>query len=104
MKNIVINYFESLYKDNSDKIDAKFNGYLDYRLEIDRSIESLATNKASGVDNIPGEFYKHKEMEVDIKYRLQWHFKEFLLKGEVPNYFMNAKLVLISKDDTDHPQ
>ena len=80
MKNIVINYFKSLYKDNSDKIDTKFNGYLDYRLEIDRAIESLATNKASGVDNIPGEFYKYKEMKEDIKHRLQWHFKEYLLK------------------------
>ena len=42
-------------------------------------------------------------MRDGIKLRIQQYFKDYLLKGKVPNYFMNAKLILIIKDGTDHP-
>ena len=103
MNSIVINYFKNLYKDNWGKININFNGHLNYGLELDRAIKSIATNKASGIDNIPREFYKNKEMRDGIKLRIQQHFKDYQFKRKVPNYFMNAKLILINKDGTDHP-
>ena len=82
MNSTVINYFKNLYKDNWGKININFKGHLNYELELDRVIKSIATNKASGIDNIPGEFYKNKEISDGIKFRIQQHFKDCLLKGK----------------------
>ena len=80
------------------------NGIFDYRIDVIRGIEWWAINKASGIDNIPGEFYKNAIMKAEIINRLQQHFKEYTYNMTVPDYFMKAKLILISKDGTEYPE
>ena len=68
-----------------------------------RAIEQWASNKAAGEDYIPGGFYKDKANRKIIIERLEKHFKEYIQTTEISNYFMEAKLILISKDNTEYP-
>ena len=36
--------------------------------------------------------------------RLEEHFQKYLKEGKVPEYFMKAKMILISKDGSRHPK
>ena len=103
MKELIVAHFTNQYKDLNTKTNIRFNGNIDYRLEIERAINSVATNKASGIDNIPGELYRNRDARQLIKDKIETHFKQYLINSDVPDYFMHAKLVLISKDVTDHP-
>ena len=39
----------------------------------------------------------------EMKLRLKEHFTRYVMTGYVPKYFMNAKLILLSKDDSETP-
>ena len=39
-----------------------------------------------------------------LKVRLQNHFRNYVMTGDVPEYFTNARLILLSKFDSDTPQ
>ena len=103
MTKIIVNYFSNLYKCNPKKIEIRYNNIWDFRMNIDRAIDFIATNKAWGIDSIPGEFYKTSEARNEIKNRISTHFELYIHREEIPEYFMQAKLVLISKDGSDHP-
>ena len=36
-----------------------------------------------------------------LKQRLKSHFTNYLIAGDVPKYFMNTQLVLLSKDNSE---
>ena len=55
------------------------------------------------MNNIPATFYKDYDKGL-IANRLQKHFIEYLHWSEIPEYFMKAKLILISKEDTEYPE
>ena len=57
MTQIIKEYFEQLYLGSEDKWEMK-NNIFDYRLNIKRGIQYWALKKSTGIDGIPGEFYK----------------------------------------------
>ena len=104
-RNLIISeYFKKLYNGPRSVLTVENNGIFDYRIDVIRGIEWWAVNKASGIDNIPGEFYKNAIMKAEIINRLQQHFKKYTYNMTVPDYFMKAKLILISKDGTEYPE
>ena len=103
MKELIVSHITNQYKDLNTKTNIWFDGNIDYRLEIARAIYSVATNKASGIENILGELYRNRDARLLIKDKIEIHFSQYLFNSDVPDYFMLAKLVLISKDGTDHP-
>ena len=78
--------------------------FFNYKIEIEKAIDRIANGKVIRWDYIPGEMFKLKYNTVLLKVRLQDHFKNYVMTGDVPEYFMNARLILLSKDDSDTPQ
>ena len=102
-KRLVKNFFEQLYSSKETKHYIPNNSIFDFRSNIWRGIEYWSTNKAAGIDNIPAKFYKGHNKDL-IAIRLKEHFAKYLHRSEVPKYFMEARLVLISKEDTEYPE
>ena len=100
---IVKQFFEKLYKSNEQPYKVPSNGIFDFRLNIWKGIEYWATNKAVGTDGIPEKFFKDWDKTTLIK-RLKIHFSKYLQESEIPEYYMEARLILISKDDTEYPE
>ena len=96
-------YYQKAFNDNVTIGVIKNNGTFDYTIKINEAIERLATNKAVGWDYIPGELYKIVDKSEEMKLRLKEHFTRYVMTGYVPKYFMNAKLILLSKDDSETP-
>ena len=96
-------YFQAAFKDDLPEAKINNNGIFDYTINIDEAIRRIAINKAVGWDYIPGEMYKIDQNSKELKSRLRKHFVRYIETDYIPNYFMNAKLVLISKDDTETP-
>ena len=103
MIKIIGNYFSNLYKFNSKKLRIRYNNIWDNRINIDRAIDFIATNKAWRIDSIQGEFYKTSETRNEIKHRINTRFELCTHRTEIPECLMQAKLVLICKDGSDHP-
>ena len=102
-KRLVKNFFEQLYSSKETKHYISNNSIFDFRSNIWRGIKYWSTNKAAGIDNIPAKFYKGHNKDL-IAIRLKEHFAKYLHWSEVPKYFMEARLVLISKEDTEYPE
>ena len=108
----VINYYESLFRDEEIKTINIYNNIynniygniFDFRWNIIRAIENWSANKAPGPDQIPGSLFKNKIHKMVLASRLANHFKEYLIESDIPRYFMEAKLILISKDGTEYPK
>ena len=102
---IIINYFKKKLYDGPKITPAiESNGIFDFRVNIRRGLDWCATNKAAGLDGIPGELYKITKINELLLERLQLHFTEYTRCMSVPDYFMKAKLILISKDGTEYPK
>ena len=102
MAKVVKGYYENLYAGSSFKIEITQDGIIP-NLRLNEAIEESAVGKAVGLDGISAEWLKNRNWRKDIWNILNRHFKNYLIKGEIPNYFMKAKLVLISKDDSKYP-
>ena len=100
---IVKQFFEKLYNSNEQPYKVPSNGIFDFRLNIWKGIEYWATNKAVGTDGISGKFFKDWDKTTLIK-RLKIHFIKYLQESEIPEYYMEVRLILISKDDTEYPE
>ena len=96
-------HYQAAFKDDLPEAKINNNGIFDYTISIDEAIKRIATNKAVGWDYIPGEMYKIDKNSKELKSRLRKHFIRYIETSYILNYFMNAKLVLISKDDTETP-
>jgi hypothetical protein len=70
-------------------------------VEIEAALRNITTNKAEGLDGVKTEWYKIAQHEPKLSERLRHSFKEIILWGEVPEYFMKGKLVLVSKIDKE---
>ena len=103
MTQIIKEYFEQLYLGSKDAWEMK-NNIFDYRLNIKRGIQYWALKKSTGIDGIPGEFYKNAKWQYELLNRLQNHFTKYLHNNEIPYYFMKAKLILVSKEKTEYPK
>ena len=57
--------------------------------------------KAWGTYVIPDEIFKNEDTRSKMAVKLRDIFSQFLRNGKVPDYLMMAKLILISKDDTN---
>ena len=103
MTQIIKEYFEQLYLGSDGTWEIKHNIF-DYRLNIKRGIEYRGLNKSTWIDGIPGEFYKSAKWQDELLNRLQNHFTKYLHNNEIPDYFMKAKLILVSKEKTEYPK
>ena len=94
----IVWYFNEIYQSESGDYKIRNNGIFDFKIDIDRAIESIAKNKAVGHDLIPGELFKDKLMKEELKCRLGKHFRNYITTGVIPDYFMSSKLILLSKN------
>ena len=97
-------YFDEIYK--SEPRVCKIHNYkiFDFNIDIDRAINTVAKNKAVGYDLIPGELYKDEKIEEELKHRFDEHFRSYKTIGIIPNYFLTAKLVLLSKNNQEYTE
>jgi hypothetical protein len=102
-KKVVWDYFTNLFEDKSSKIEIVNNGIFNSHIELEEAIKTLSKNKAAGLDMLPGEVYKNNEVKQKLMERLQHKFQNYVRNSDVPHYFMEAKLVLFSKDNTEYP-
>ena len=101
---VIIHYFKQLYNGPKGPYSGESNGIFDFRVDARRGLERWATNKAAGIDEIAGEFYKNIRIRDILIERLQKHFTEYTRNMSIPDYFMKAKLILISKDGAEYPK
>ena len=102
-KQIVKIYYEQIYSSINNHYKVRSNSIFDFRIDVERGIEQWAPNKATGIDNMPGIVFKDNTYKKEIKSRLEKHFTDYLHKSNIPKYFMEARLILISKEDTEYP-
>ena len=102
MNEVILNYFKQLYNGSKMPLYGKNGGIFDFKIDARRGLEWWAMKKAAGIDEIPGEFYKYTKIKDILIERLQKHFTEYTRNMPIPDYFMKARLILISKDGTEH--
>ena len=66
-------HYNNFYRHDSTKVNIEYNNR-DFRLNVNRAIDSIARNKACGLDHIPGELFKIHKWRIDIK--IKKHFTE----------------------------
>ena len=98
---IVTEYYQNIVNWSRYTLKIRNNGIFNYKIDIERAIDRIANGKAIGWDYIQGEMLKLKHNTDLLKVRLQDHFRNYVMTGDVPEYFMNARLILLSKDDSD---
>ena len=104
MNNKIKDYYQQIYHDEAKTNNHKhWNPRQEKRPDIEKAIKRIASNKANGLDNIPGEIYKYRETREQMISKLMPHFIRYMEESRVPQYFMEGKLVLISKDSTEYP-
>ena len=62
----------------------------------------MSKSKAVGWDRISGEVLKLDKTHPLIE-KFKKKFEEWIQVREIPDHLMKAKLILISKDNIDHP-
>ena len=102
MNKMIYVHYNNFYTHDSTKVNIEYNNW-DFRLNVDTEIYSIARNKACGLYHIPSELFKIHKWRIDIKERIKKKFTEWITKAEIPEYFMEARLVLFSKDGTNYP-
>ena len=102
-KQIVKTYYEQIYSSRNNHYKVENNSIFDFRIDVERGIEQWASNKTTGIDNIPGIVFKDDTYKKEIKGGLEKHFTDYIYKSNIPKYFMEARLILISKEDTKYP-
>ena len=100
---IVKQFFKKLYNSKEQSYKVPSNGIFDFRLNIWKGIEYWATNKAVGTDGISEKFFKDWDKTTLVK-RLKIHFTKYFQESEILEYYMEARLILICKDDTEYPE
>ena len=103
-RELVKQYYKEIYSTEMEPHKITNNSIFNFAVEIDRAVESIARNKAVGFDLIPGEMYKDTATRKELKIKLTKHFKEYIQKGVIPNYFMVSRLILISKTSDEYPE
>ena len=73
---VIIHYFKQLYNGPKVPYSGESNGIFDFRVDARRGLERWATNKAAGIDEIHGEFYKNIRIRDILIEILQKHFIE----------------------------
>ena len=68
-----------------------------------RQLRKLRVRKAVGINKISTEWYKLRKWRKEIWSALDKHFKGYLIKVEIRNYYIKAKLILISKNNNKYP-
>ena len=69
------------------------------REELESVIKNLPTNKSSGLDGFPGQFYQTFKAEIiPILLKL---FQKIESEGKLPDWFKEASITLIPKPDRD---
>ena len=99
----VKDFYQILYKWEQKPKEIINNGIFNYEIEIDKAIRRMAKDKATGWDNIPGEFFKSFSKSEELKQSLKNNFTEYVMNGKIPDYFMKARLILLSKEDNEAP-
>ena len=95
-------YYEQIYSSRNNHYKVKNNSIFEFRIDVERGIEQWASNKTTGIDNIPGIVFKDDTYKKEIKGGLEKHFTDYLSKSNISKYFMEARLILISKEDTEY--
>ena len=101
---LVKGHFSKLYSDEIRKIVIRNNGIFNYEVNVESALNKISKGKACDLDNIPDTVYRWKETQENLKQKLKEKFSTILKCGEVPPYFMKARLILLSKDNTDCPE
>ena len=103
-------YFNNLFnvkiiktKELKLKQEDKLNGEIN--LDREEGIRKLSSGKAWGLDGVPSEIFKFKNKNLNEKFKekLNQTFTKYLIETRTPKYFMEAKLVLLSKDNSHYP-
>ena len=95
-------YFEKLFAANTTKIEIRNNAIFNYKYDIKRAISSISRSKAVGIDGIPSKALV-QEINSPLMIKIEKWFKEWIIKGEIPDYLTQGRLILISKDNTKNP-
>ena len=80
-----------------------------YTLNTLAGLTNIASRKAVGIDNVPGEWIKinpfiNVETNMIKLEKLQKVFKYWIETGYVPDFWMISKIILLSKENSDTPE
>ena len=97
-------YLENLYSATKSRVEVRSNWIYNYEIEIEieRAINTLSRSKAVGVDGVPSTLLK-QDKNSPILQKIERWFKSWLIEGNIPEYIMQGRWVLISKDKTECP-
>ena len=95
-------YFEKLFAANTTKIEIRNNAIFNYEYDIKRAISSISRSKAVGINGITSKALV-QEIKSPLMIKIEKWFKEWIIKGEIPDYLTQGRLILISKDNTKNP-
>ena len=70
--------------------------------EWEYGLKRRANDKAWGLNGLTGELFKFEDLNNRIVKKLKTTFSNYLVRGYVPKYGMEARLVLINKDGTSY--
>ena len=98
----VKNHYEKLYDSIEQKSIIVNNRTFNYHCDIVRAIETLSRSNAAGTDGIPSKIYR-QDMNSPIISKIKNSFNEWIQNCTTPDYLMEGRLVIISKDKTDLP-
>ena len=106
MTSILFGIIEIIWK--SDK--NIFTNEEPYTIDTEKGLSRIPSSKAIGIDKVPGEWIKIRNNQAELKINeLKIHkwdkiFRNWIEKGTIPDFWMNWRLILLSKEKNKVPK
>ena len=110
MEKVVAKHFNHLFDVKIRKWEetnfTQNNQIEDINLNWEEGIRNLSQGKAWGLGGVPSEIFKlkNKELQIQFNEKINQTFIKYIMNNQTPKYFLTARFVLLSKDNTHYPK
>ena len=105
---IWLQYYDQILNTNEPITKRWYTNNEKYEVKTLRGLMTLARNKATGIDKVPGEWIRVTNENNDIdKMKTTFInniFVDWVKNKNIPNFWMRSKLILISKEENNSPE
>ena len=103
-----LQYYKKILNTEEKITNWWFSDRIKYEIDTRGALQKLAKNKATGIDEIPGEWIiandennETDKLRIDTLHKI---FTNWVTNKHIPEFWMQSKLILISKEENSTPE